>query len=655
MSRTNNKRANPKPERVKGGEVLYEYSRISEEDVYLFNEGSHFRLYEKLGARITEVGGERGAYFAVWAPNAEAVSVVGDFNSWDKGRHALRPVGSSGIWHGFLPGVTKGAVYKYHIASRHAGYRVDKADPFAITAETPPRTASVVWDLDYTWGDESWMRERKARQSLDAPISVYEVHLGSWMRVPEDDNRPMSYRELAPKLADYVEKLGFTHVEFLPVMEHPFYGSWGYQTTGYYAPTSRFGSPQDFMYLIDVLHQRGIAVILDWVPSHFPTDEHGLGYFDGTHLFEHSDRRKGFHPDWDTFVYNYGRHEVRSFLISNALFWLDKYHADALRVDAVASMLYLDYSRENGEWLPNEFGGRENLEAIAFLRRLNEAVYMCYPDAQMIAEESTAWPMVSRPTYIGGLGFGMKWDMGWMHDTLEYMKKDPIYRKFHQNELTFRMIYAFTENFLLPLSHDEVVHGKGSLIGKMPGDEWQKFANLRLLFGYMFAQPGKKLLFMGGEIGQWDEWHHDRSVDWHLAQYDRHAGIQRLVGDLNRLYRENPPLHEIDTNPEGHEWIDASDTDKSILVFVRKSKTKPPMKVVCNFTPMTHYDYRVGASGGGVWEEVLNTDAREYGGSGQGNSGAVWADAIASHGREHSLCLTLPPLAVIFLRSVARP
>ncbi len=544
-----------KPEEQKQP-VSSESTLLTKNDLYLFNEGNHFRLYEKLGAHPMTVGGQEGAYFEVWAPDAEQVFVVGDFNGWNKASHPLHPREQSGIWGGFVPGISKGDRYKYHIKSRYGNYRVDKADPFAFLDETPPKTASIVWNLDYTWGDQLWMKERRERNRLDSPIAIYEVHLGSWRRVPEEGNRFLTYKELAPLLAEYVEQMGFTHVEFLPVMEHPFYGSWGYQTTGYFAPTSRYGTPQDFMYLVDYLHQHGIGVLLDWVPSHFPNDEHGLGFFDGSHLYEHSDPREGFHPDWKSFIYNYGRSEVRSFLISSALFWLDKYHVDGLRVDAVASMLYLDYSRKEGEWIPNKYGGRENLEAIAFLRRFNEEVYRNYPDVQTIAEESTAWPMVSRPTYVGGLGFGMKWDMGWMHDTLEYIAKDPIFRKYHHSNLTFRMLYAFFENFILPLSHDEVTHGKGSLLGKMPGDDWQKFANLRLLLGYMYAQPGKKLLFMGGELGQWREWHHDESLDWHLLGYERHTEIQRWVQDLNRFYRSEPALYELDCNPAGFERID---------------------------------------------------------------------------------------------------
>ncbi len=629
-----------------------EAAHLTGDDLYLFNEGSHFRLYQKLGAHPMTVEGRDGTHFAVWAPDARQVSVVGDFNGWDKSSHPLSPQGQSGIWEGFIPGVTKGAVYKYHIESRYRGYKVDKADPFAFYGEIPPRTGSIVWDTDYAWGDRDWLEKRRRRNSLEAPIAIYEVHLGSWRRVPEEEHRPLSYRELAPQLAEYVNQMGFTHVEFLPVMEHPFDGSWGYQVTGYFAPTSRFGTPQDFMYLVDYLHQHDIGVILDWVPSHFPTDEHGLGFFDGTHLYEHAYPQKGFHPDWTSFIFNYGRNEVQSFLLSSALFWLDRYHADGLRVDGVASMLYLDYSRKEGEWMPNKYGGRENLEAIAFLRRFNEAVYANYPDVQTIAEESTAWPMVSRPTYVGGLGFGLKWDMGWMHDTLEYISKDPIYRKYHHNELTFRMLYAFTENFVLPLSHDEVTHGKSSLLGKMPGDDWQKFANLRLLLGYMYSQPGKKLLFMGGELGQWREWHHQESLGWHLLQYQRHAQIQRWVRDLNEFYRSQPALHELDCDLAGFEWIDGSDADHSIISFIRRgSSSGGAVLAVCNFTPMTQFGYRVGVPLPGFWREFLNSDASDYGGSGQGNLGGVEAELGTSHGRQYSLNLTLPPLAVLFFTS----
>jgi len=632
--------------------VRYDVTLFTGDDTYLFNEGSHYRLHQKLGAHPLSVDGVDGTYFAVWAPDARQVFVMGDFNGWDKTCHPLCSRGQSGIWDGFVPGVGKGALYKYHIVSRYRGYRVDKADPFAVYNEVPSNTSSIVWELDYTWGDQAWMQERHKHNALDAPIAIYEVHLGSWMRVPEEGHRPLTYRELAPKLAEYAERMGFTHVEFLPVMEHPFAGSWGYQTTGYFAPTSRYGTPQDFMYLIDYLHQHGIGVILDWVPSHFPTDEHGIGFFDGTHLYEHSDPQKGLHPDWDSFIFNYGRNEVRSFLISSALFWLDKYHVDGLRVDAVASMLYLDYSRKEGEWIPNKYGGRENLEALSFLRRFNEEVYKNYPDVQTIAEESTAWPMVSRPTYVGGLGFGLKWDMGWMHDTLDYMTKNPIFRKYHHNELTFRMLYAFTENFALPLSHDEVVHGKGSLLGKMPGDDWQKFANLRLLLGYMYAQPGKKLLFMGGEFGQWWEWNHDSSLDWHLLTFPPHSSLQRWVEDLNRLYRSESVLHGLEFDPAGFEWVDCSDFERSVISFIRRGRsTGDIILVVCNFTPTPRFNYRVGAPRGGFWREVLNSDAQQYGGGGHGNLGGVEAAPIPYHGRSYSLNLTLPPLGVVFLKS----
>ncbi len=634
--------------------VRYDVGLLSDNDVYLFNEGSHYRLYDKLGAHPLSSGGVDGTCFAVWAPNAEQVAVMGDFNGWNTTSHVLRPHGSSGIWQGFLPGLGKGTAYKYHIVSRYQGYRVDKADPFAFASEVPPKTASIVSDLHFAWGDQEWMQDRRRHNALGSPLAIYEVHLGSWRRVPEEGNRSLTYRELAPRLAEYVQKMGFTHVELLPVMEHPFYGSWGYEVTGYFAPTRRYGTPQDFMYLIDVLHQHGVGVILDWVPAHFPTDEHGLAYFDGTHLYEHADPRKGFHPEWNSFIFNYGRNEVRSFLISNALFWLDKYHADGLRVDAVASMLYLDYSRAEGQWIPNQYGGRENLEAITLLRRLNEVAYQSYSDVQMIAEESTAWPMVSRPTYVSGLGFGLKWDMGWMHDTLAYMSRDPIFRRFHHNQLTFRMLYAFTENFVLPLSHDEVVHGKRSLLDKMPGDDWQKFANLRLLLGYMYAQAGKKLLFMGGEFGQWSEWHHETSLDWHLLHYPRHAGVQRWVSDLNQLYRKEPALHELDLNAGGFEWVAANDSDQSVISFLRKGKTpEKSVLAVCNFTPVPRFHYRLGVPRGGFWRELLNSDADVYGGSGLGNAGGVSADAVASHGRPYSLSLTLPPLGVLFLRGDA--
>jgi 1,4-alpha-glucan branching enzyme len=631
---------------------IEEVTLLSEQDIFLFNEGSHFRLYEKLGSHLLSTGEGQGTYFAVWAPDAEQVSVIGDFNDWNKTSHPLKPRDRSGIWEGVIPEAVKGARYKYHIVSRYNDYRVDKADPFGIYNDTPPETVNIVWDLEYTWNDQTWMAKRGSHNSSDAPISIYEVHLGSWMRLAEQDNRWLTYRELAAELTEYVQQMGYTHVQFLPVMEHPFYGSWGYQTRGYFAPTSRYGTPQDFMYLIDCLHQNDIGVILDWVPSHFPTDEHGIGFFDGTHLYEHSDPQIGFHPDWKSFIFNYGRSEVRSFLISSALFWLETYHADGLRVDAVASMLYLDYSRDEGEWIPNEYGGRENLGAISFLRRLNEEIYSTYPDVQTIAEESTAWPMVSRPTYVGGLGFGMKWDMGWMHDTLVYMSKNPIYRKYHHNQLTFRLLYAFNENFVLPLSHDEVVHGKGSLLGKMPGDDWQKFANLRLLFGHMYAQPAKKLLFMGGEFGQWSEWYHEESLDWHLLDFPLHAGLQRWVKELNRTYRTEKALHELDFDPAGFEWIDCNDTQQSTLSLIRKSRSATEIMLVAfNFTPTPRYSYQVGTPRGGLWREILNSDAEEYGGSGHGNFGGIEAAPIETHGRPYSLNLTLPPLGAVFFKS----
>jgi 1,4-alpha-glucan branching enzyme len=623
---------------------------ITEDDLYLFNEGSHYHLYDKLGCHLTTLDGAAGATFAVWAPNANYVSVIGDFNGWSPAAHRLGPRGSSGVWEGFIPGVKKGDGYKYHIGSGQRGYRVDKADPFGIHHETPPKTGSRVWDLAYEWGDAEWMAGRRARNALGAPISIYEVHLGSWRRVTEDRNRSLSYRELADRLPEYVRDLGFTHVELLPVMEHPFYGSWGYQVTGYFAPTSRYGTPQDFMYLVDRLHRAGVGVILDWVPSHFPTDQHGLAFFDGTHLFEHADPRRGFHPDWNSSIFNYGRHEVRSFLLSSAFLWLDVYHADGLRVDAVASMLYLDYSRKRGEWIPNRYGGKENLEAVDFLRRFNAAVYERHPDVQTVAEESTSWPMVSRPTYVGGLGFGLKWDMGWMHDTLKYLAHDPIHRRFHHNDLTFRSLYAFTENFCLPLSHDEVVHGKGSLVGKMPGDDWQRFANLRALLAYMYTLPGKKLLFMGAEIAQRAEWSHEASVEWHLLQYAPHRGMQQLVKDLNALLAREGALHEMDTDSAGMEWIDANDSDNSVLTYLRRGRSGGEIAVACNFTPVPRYDYRVGVPHPGPWREVLNTDAREYGGSGIGNLGLAHAAAIPCHGRAQSLNLVLPPLAVVALR-----
>ncbi len=631
-------------------------SLLTDWDIHLFNEGTHHKLWEKLGNHAVP----GGVMFGVWAPNADSVSVVGDFNDWNNYANPLQARAGSGLWEGFVPDLGRGATYKYHIVSRFNGYSVNKADPMAVHQETPPATASKVWDLVYDWNDADWMSNRRARNSCEAPMSIYEVHLGSWRRVPNEGggaDRSMSYREIAQPLADYVKKMNFTHIELMPVQEHPFYGSWGYQGTGYFAPTSRYGTPQDFKYFVDVLHQHDIGVILDWVPSHFPSDEHGLGYFDGTHLYEHADPRKGFQPDWGSLVFNYGRNEVRAFLLSNALYWLGEYHIDGLRVDAVASMLYLDYSRKAGEWVPNEHGGRENIEAISFLRRLNEDVYKVHPDVQVIAEESTAWPMVSRPTYVGGLGFGMKWDMGWMHDTLRYFARDPVHRKFHHNDLTFRMMYAFTENFVLPLSHDEVVHMKGSLIGKMPGDEWRRFANLRLLFAHMYSSPGKKLLFMGGDIAQYREWNHDASLDWDLLQYAPHAGINRWLEDLNKAYRDIPAMHELDMAQEGFEWIDCCDMEGSIISLLRRSKTNPDamVAVVLNFTPMPRHNYQVGVPRGGHWSEVLNSDATIYGGSGQGNMGGIEAAPIPLHGRKWSLNLTLPPLGAVFLMSNGAP
>jgi 1,4-alpha-glucan branching enzyme len=626
---------------------------LTELDVYLVREGTHFRAYERLGAHPMAgdaAHGAAGTHFAVWAPNAAAVSVIGNFNDWRRDAHQLaQRADESGIWEGFVPGVGHGDLYKYHIVSRLGDYRVDKSDPYAFRCEIPPRTGSVVWDLAYDWGDAAWMKKRATANSLAAPWSVYEVHLGSWRRVVEDHNRSLSYREMAHALADYVTANGFTHVELLPIAEHPFYGSWGYQVTGYFAPTARYGTPQDFMYLVDHLHQRGVGVILDWVPSHFPDDQHGLSYFDGTHLYEHADPRQGFHPEWHSSIFNYGRAEVRSFLGSSALFWLKTYHIDALRVDAVASMLYLDYARKDGEWIPNRYGGHENLEAVSFLRSLNEAVYRDHPDTQTIAEESTSWPMVSRPAYLGGLGFGLKWNMGWMHDTLAYMKNNPIHRRYHQDRLTFSLCYAFSENFMLPLSHDEVVHGKGSLIGKMPGDSWQQFANLRLLYGYMWAHPGKKLLFMGCEFGQRREWQHDESLEWHVLESAEHAGLLCWVRDLNTLLRGAPSLYERDFDHDGFQWVDCTDVEASVIAFLRRANDhQDVMLVACNFTPVTRENYTIGVPCGGRWVERLNSDAQIYGGSGAGNLGGLQASSLPAHGQPHSLTLRLPPLSVLY-------
>ena len=632
--------------------IRHDVSRLTDEDIYLFKQGNHFDLPDKLGSAMMEVEGEPGVHFAVWAPNARTVSVIGDFNGWDPDSHpmAVRH-DASGVHECFIPGVPKGTRYKYHIASRIGGYKADKADPFAFYWETSPHTASIVWDLDYQWNDAAWMASRRDKNGFSSPISIYELHLGSFRRVHEDRYRSLSYRELADHLTEHVLRAGFTHVEFLPVMEHPFFGSWGYQTLGYFAPTSRYGTPQDFMALIDRLHQNGVGVVLDWVPSHFPADGHGLSYFDGTHLFEHADPRRGYHPDWNCYIFNTGRYEVRAFLISSALFWLGRYHADALRVDAVASMLYLDYSRRDGEWIPNIHGGRENLDNIDFLRRLNEMTYARFPDTETIAEESTSWPMVSRPPYLGGLGFGMKWNMGWMHDVLRYFSRDPIFRKYHHGELTFGIWYAFTENFVLALSHDEVVYGKGSLIGKMPGDDWRRFANLRLLYGFMFGHPGKKLLFMGSEFAQWQEWNHDAELQWELLDSPPHQGVLQWVADLNALYRSEPALHQRDFKAEGFEWIDFRDAEASVLAFLRRGKNPDDMVlVVLNFTPVPREFYRVGVPRPGMWRELLNSDARPYGGSGLGNAGAVMAEAVESFDRPYSLTLTLPPLGAVFLR-----
>ncbi|WP_291322572.1 1,4-alpha-glucan branching protein GlgB [Desulfonatronospira sp.] len=627
---------------------------FTEQDIYLFKQGRHFRLYQHLGAQAVMHGGVRGTYFGVWAPNAEAVSVIGDFNYWDNETHQLNVRGDgSGIWEGFIPEAMPGQKYKYHIRSRFHGYRVDKGDPFGFFWETAPSTASIIWQMDYSWGDGDWMDRRHEINRQDKPLSIYEMHLGSWVRDPGNPERLLGYRELAERLPGYLQDMGFTHVEFMPVAEHPFYGSWGYQILGFFAPTSRYGTPQDFMYLIDTLHQHGIGVILDWVPSHFPTDEVGLGYFDGTHLYEHMDQRKGFHPEWKSYIFNYGRNEVVNFLISNAMFWLDYYHIDGLRLDAVASMLYLDYARNQGEWEPNEFGGNENLDAISFLKALNSEVYRSYPDVQTFAEESTSWPMVSRPTYLGGLGFGYKWNMGWMNDTLSYMSKESVHRKYHHNQMTFSIWYAFTENFVLPLSHDEVVHLKGSLVKKMPGDDWQKLANLRLLLGYMYAHPGKKLLFMGSELAQWVEWDHDKSLDWHLLQFDRHQQIQQWLREVNALYRSRPQLYELDFDPRGFSWIDCTDADNSVLSFIRMDKNRTALAMAANFTPVPRHEYILGLPGAGPWKEVLNSDDSRFGGSHQVNPDIYHAEAVPSHGFSHRLHLTLPPLGIIFLEQTA--
>ncbi|WP_240793914.1 1,4-alpha-glucan branching protein GlgB [Antarcticibacterium arcticum] len=631
-------------------------SLISDYDIHLFKEGKHFHLYKKFGSHLMTQNGVKGVYFALWAPNAKQVSVIGDFNEWKKMAHPMksRP-DESGIWEVFIPEAKKGSLYKYFLRSTN-GYEAEKGDPFAFMWETPPKTASVVWDLDSKWNDGEWMKDRKEKAGKPAPVSVYEMHIGSWKRVPEDGFRSLSYREMAKELPGYLKEMGFTHVEFMPVMEHPFFGSWGYQITGYFAPSSRFGNPQDFMFLIDALHQAGIGIILDWVPSHFPSDLHGLHYFDGTYLYEHEDPQKGFHPDWQSYIFNYGRNEVRSFLISNALFWLEKFHADGLRVDAVASMLYLDYSRKHGEWEPNKHGGNENLEAISFLKEFNEVVYAEFPDVITIAEESTAWPNVSKPTYMGGLGFGMKWMMGWMHDTLEYFKKDPIHRKHHQNTITFSTTYAFSENFMLPLSHDEVVYGKQALLNKMPGDNWNKFANLRALYSYMYAHSGTKLLFMGAEFAQIEEWDHDSSLDWHLTEQNSHKGIQQLISRLNELYKTEPALYEKSFEHDGFEWVDFNDTGNSVISFLRKGNNHlDTILVVANLTPVTRENYRIGVPEAGNWKEIFNSDNEKYGGSGVRNEEVFHSQKLPLHNKNNSVEITLPPMAVLYLKKKAIP
>ena len=625
---------------------------LTDFDLHLLGEGTHYRNFERLGAHLREHEGFRGVHFAVWAPNATRVSVVGDFNHWDGRRHPMRSTGATGVWELFIPDISEGEVYKLEIKSRFNNYLVQKSDPYGFASEMRPKTASVVWDVNkHRWEDDEWMTTRSRRQALDAPISVYEVHLGSWKRVVEDGNRFLTYRELADQLAGHMKALGFTHVELMPISEHPFDGSWGYQPVGYFAPTARHGTPDDFAYFVDTMHQNGIGVILDWVPAHFPRDLHGLGFFDGTHLYEHEDPRLGEHRDWGTKIFNYGRAEVRNFLFGNALFWLEKYHIDGLRVDAVASMIYLDYSREPGEWVPNAHGGNENLDAIDFLKTLNELCHKEHPGVLTIAEESTSFSGVSRPTYLGGLGFSLKWNMGWMNDTLKYIERDPVHRKYEHGSLTFSLIYAFHENFMLPLSHDEVVHGKGSLLDKMPGDLWQKFANLRSLYGYMYGHPGKKLLYMGCEFAQWREWSHDNSLDWHLLDWHPHQGVLRLVSDLNALYRSDKAFYEIDFDWQGFEWLELHDWENSVVAFLRRARqADDAFVVVCNFTPVVRENYRLGVPSGGYYREVLNTDSEIYGGSNVGNHGGVWAHHEPHGGRPFQISLKIPPLGVLFLK-----
>jgi 1,4-alpha-glucan branching enzyme len=624
---------------------------MGELDLYLFGQGNHHKIYEKLGAHPMEVNGVKGVYFAVWAPNARNVSVIGNFNVWHGGKHQMRVLGSSGVWELFVPDIGVGEVYKYEVKDK-SGNIFEKSDPYGYQFEVRPNTGSIVADINkHQWADQEWMDRRRSTDPLRQPISVYEVHLGSWMRVPEEGNRFLTYRELAHQLVEHVKKMGYTHIQLLPVAEHPFDASWGYQVLGYFAPTSRFGTPEDFQYFVDYFHQNDIGVIVDWVPAHFPRDAHGLAYFDGTHLYEHADPRKGAHQDWGTMVYNFERNEVRNFLIANALFWFENYHIDGIRVDAVASMIYLDYSRKEGEWIPNQFGGRENLGAIHFLKRLNEIIFSYHPGVLSVAEESTAWPGVSRPTYLGGLGFNLKWNMGWMNDFLTYFSKDPVHRKYHHNMITFALLYAFHENFMLVLSHDEVVHGKRALLNKMPGDMWQKFANLRALLGFMFGHPGKKLLFMGTEIGQWDEWEEAHSLDWHLLQYEPHQKLQRFLADLNRLYRNQPALYEVDFDYTGFEWIDFMDSDNSIITFMRRaSDYKDVLVFVCNFTPVYREDYRVGVPFHCEYEELLNSDSEIYWGSNKGNYGGLWSDEIAWHNQPYSLKLKIPPLSTMIFK-----
>jgi 1,4-alpha-glucan branching enzyme len=627
---------------------------LSDFDLHLLGEGTHYKSYEKLGAHVRKVDGIEGVHFGVWAPNAKRVSVIGDFNGWDARRHVMRVLGDSGVWELFIPGLEEGTAYKFEVWSSYNDYRQQKADPFGLFFEMRPKTAAIVYDVEnkHAWQDAQWMAQREKTNWHEAPVSFYEVHLGSWMRAPEEDNRFLTYREFADKLIAHVKETGHTHIQLLPIAEHPLDASWGYQTIGYYAPTSRFGPPEDFMYFIDQCHLNGIGVLVDWVPAHFPKDAHGLAYFDGTCLYEHSDPRKGEHRDWGTLIFNYGRNEVKNYLISNALFWLDKYHIDGLRVDAVASMLYLDYSRKSGDWITNKYGGNENIEAIDFLKTFNEVVHRYHPGVLTVAEESTSWGGVSKPTYLGGLGFSMKWNMGWMHDTLSYFSKDPIYRRFHTNELTFSMIYAFTENFVLPFSHDEVVYGKCSLLSKMPGDIWQKFANLRTLYGYMYGHPGKKLLMMGSEFGQWNEWNFDTSLDWHLLRYEPHQKLQRYVHDLNRLYKTERAMYENCFDWHGFEWIDFHDTDNCVLTFIRRAKNPEDFLVFAfNFTPVPRTGYRVGVPRGGYYREIMNSDSTFYGGSDKGNNGGVTAEPIVSHAHlPYSLNLTLPPLSVLILK-----